>query len=49
LVLPVVFISAHDELAMRAAVQQPHRPFFRKPLDEDGLLDAIARARSDQG
>jgi FixJ family two-component response regulator len=42
--LPVVFITAHDELALRAAVHQPHRPFLKKPIDEDGLLDAIARA-----
>jgi FixJ family two-component response regulator len=41
---PVVYITAHDELAVRAAVQHPHSPFLKKPLDEDDLLDAIARA-----
>ena len=46
--LPVVFITAHDELAILAAVQETHRPFLRKPLDESDLLDAIARATRDQ-
>ncbi len=47
--MPVVFITAHDELDILAAVQQTHRPLLRKPLDEPGLLSAIARATNDQG
>jgi len=41
---PVVFITAHHDLAVRAAARLPRRPFLEKPIDEDGLLDAIARA-----
>jgi FixJ family two-component response regulator len=42
--IPVVFITARDDPAVRAAVQQTHMPFLTKPFDEDVLLDAIARA-----
>jgi two-component system response regulator FixJ len=40
--LPVVFITAHDDLAWRAALQTP-MPVLKKPLDEDDLLEAIAQ------
>ena len=46
---PVVFITAHDELQILAEVQARHQPILRKPLDESGLLDAIARATIDRG
>lgn len=39
--LPVVFITAHDDLARRA-VRTTGMPVLRKPLDEYELLDAIA-------
>src|SRR5262245_19259183 len=44
--MPVVFITAHDELDILAAVQQTRRPLLKKPIDEEELLDAIARAMS---
>ncbi len=44
---PVVFITAHRDLAARAAARLPRRSFLEKPIDEDGLIDAIARATSD--
>ena len=43
---PVIFISAHRDLAARAAARLPQRPFLEKPIDEKGLIDAIARATS---
>lgn len=43
--IPVVFITAHRDLAVRAAART-QRPFLEKPIDEDGLLDAIAGAVS---
>ena len=45
--MPVVFVTAHDELDILAAVQRTCRPFLRKPLDANGLLSAIARATGD--
>ena len=39
--IPVVFITAHDDLANRA-VRTTGMPVLRKPLDEHDLLDAIA-------
>lgn len=46
--VPVVFITAHDELAARAeARQSARRPFLKKPLDERDLLEAISVARRD--
>jgi FixJ family two-component response regulator len=42
--IPVVFITAHDDAATRAAAQDVCMPFLTKPFDEAGLLDAIARA-----
>jgi FixJ family two-component response regulator len=44
--MPVVFITAHDERDLLSQVQATHRPFLRKPLDETGLLEAIARVTS---
>ena len=44
--MPVVFITAHDEVHILAAVQQTRRPLLKKPVDEQELLDAIARAMS---
>ena len=40
--MPIVFITAHDELARRAMMTTP-MPVLKKPLDEDDLLDAIAQ------
>ena len=39
--LPVVFVTAHDDLASRAT-RTTGMPVLRKPLDEHDLLDAIA-------
>jgi two-component system response regulator FixJ len=39
--IPVVFITAHDDLANRA-MRTTGMPVLRKPLDEHDLLDAIA-------
>ena len=47
--MAVVFVTAHDEQDFLEAVQETHRPYLKKPLDEHGLLDAIRRATSDQG
>jgi FixJ family two-component response regulator len=46
--IPIVFITAHDELRMVAAVKGTQSPLLRKPLDEHVLLDAIARATGDR-
>jgi FixJ family two-component response regulator len=42
--VPVVFVSAHDDLVSRTRAIQPEAQFLRKPLDEAGLLTAIAHA-----
>lgn len=42
--VPVVFVSAHDDLVARTRSIQPGAQFLRKPLDETGLLAAIAHA-----
>ena len=42
--VPVVFVSAHDDLVARTKAIQPEAQFLRKPLDEAGLLAAIAQA-----
>jgi two-component system, LuxR family, response regulator FixJ len=39
--IPVIFITAHDDLANRA-IRTTGMPVLRKPLDEHDLLDAIA-------
>ena len=46
--VPVVFITAHDEVSVLSAVQRTGQPILRKPLDEDVLLNAIARAIGDR-
>jgi FixJ family two-component response regulator len=43
----VVFITAHDGPEVRDAIRETRRPFLKKPFDEGGLLDAIARATAD--
>jgi len=43
--LPVVFITADDDVTLLAAIARTACPLVGKPLDEDGLLDAIDRAR----
>jgi two-component system, LuxR family, response regulator FixJ len=45
--IPVVFITAHDDLASRAGQRTP-MPVLRKPIGEDDLLDAIAQATASQ-
>ena len=40
--MPIVFITAHEESALRAMRSTP-MPVLRKPLGEDDLLDAIAQ------
>ena len=42
--LPVIFVTAHVELATLPAIRRTGRPLLRKPLAEDDLLAAIARA-----
>jgi FixJ family two-component response regulator len=46
---PVVFITAAADQSTLAAVKRARRPLLRKPLDEDDLLEAIARATGDIG
>ncbi len=46
--MPIVFITAQDETNALAAGQETDRPLLRKPIDGEDLLDAIARAVSDQ-
>jgi two-component system, LuxR family, response regulator FixJ len=45
--IPVVFITAHDDLARRA-IQRTTMPVLKKPLDEHDLLDAIAQVTGDR-
>jgi two-component system response regulator FixJ len=40
--MPIVFITAHDELARRAE-RHTLMPVLKKPLGEDDLLEAIAQ------
>jgi FixJ family two-component response regulator len=42
--LPAVFITAHLEPSVVQAVQRTRQPLVRKPLIEDDLIEAIARA-----
>jgi FixJ family two-component response regulator len=46
--MPIVFITAHDDLAERA-VLSTSMPVLRKPVDADDLLDAIAQVTANQG
>ena len=45
--VPVVFITAHDDLANRAS-RKTGMPVLRKPLEERDLLDAIERVTASQ-
>jgi len=45
--MPIVFITARDDLAQRAIRTTP-MPVLKKPLDEDDLLDAIAQVTGNQ-
>jgi FixJ family two-component response regulator len=42
--IAVVFMTGRDDSAMRAAVERTNRHLLMKPLDDDGLLAAIASA-----
>jgi FixJ family two-component response regulator len=46
--IPMVFITAHDELAVHA-MERTSMPVLRKPVDEHELLDAIAQATATRG
>jgi CheY-like chemotaxis protein len=46
--IPVVFITAHDDLARRAAQKTP-MPVLKKPIDESDLFDAIAQVTGARG
>ena len=41
--IPVVFITAHDDMANRVS-QKTSMPVLRKPLEERDLLEAIQQA-----
>jgi FixJ family two-component response regulator len=40
---PIVFITAHDDAALRERVDATGQAFLRKPFEETALLDAINR------
>jgi FixJ family two-component response regulator len=45
--LPVIFITAHDSVEARESAQRAGAAaYFRKPVDDQALLDAIAWALS---
>jgi FixJ family two-component response regulator len=47
--LPVIFITAHDTQETRDIAQRAGATaYFRKPVDEQALLDAIAWALTDK-
>jgi FixJ family two-component response regulator len=47
--LPVIFVTAHDTAETRAVAQRVGAAaYFRKPVDDQALLDAIAWALSPQ-
>ena len=46
--MPVVFITAKVERSVLAAVQRSGHAVLKKPLVENGLLEAIAGAIRDQ-
>jgi len=46
--MPVLFITAHDEYAARAGGRATDTALLRKPLDEHTLLEAIARTIVDR-
>ena len=39
--LPIVFITAHDDLVTREGLESSGQRYLRKPVDESGLLGAI--------
>ncbi|HET9385773.1 MAG TPA: response regulator [Gemmatimonadales bacterium] len=43
---PIVFITAHDDAALRERVEATGQAFLRKPFEETELLDAINRMLS---
>lgn len=43
---PIVFITAHDDAALRERVEATGQAFLRKPFEETDLLDAINRMLS---
>lgn len=45
---PIVFITAHDDAAMREHVEAKGHAYLRKPFEETALLDAINRVMSQQ-
>ena len=48
--VPIVFVSAHDDVAMQANVLRAGAiAFLRKPFDDRVLIDAIGRAVERQG
>ena len=40
--LPIVFITAHDDLATRQRAEEARQIYLRKPVDSNELLEAIA-------
>jgi FixJ family two-component response regulator len=42
--VPAVFITAHVEVSVLAAVRRTRQAVLKKPLVEDDLIDAIQRA-----
>jgi FixJ family two-component response regulator len=40
---PIVFITAHDDAALRERVEATGQAFLRKPFEETALLEAINR------
>jgi len=40
---PIVFITAHDDAALRERIEATGQAYLRKPFDETALLDAIHR------
>ena len=43
---PIVFITAHDDAAVRERIEATGQAYLRKPFDESALLDAINRVLS---
>jgi FixJ family two-component response regulator len=40
---PIVFITAHDDTALRERIEATGQAYLRKPFEETALLDAINR------
>ena len=43
---PIVFITAHDDAALRERIEATGHAYLRKPFEETALLDAIHRVMS---